>query len=70
MQLGIGLVIGIPVVLAGGRLMASQLYGVKSHDPVILSVTVVALAACTVLAALVPARRAASIDPMQALRME
>jgi predicted permease len=69
-QLGIGLVIGIPVVLAGGRLMASQLYGVKSHDPMILSVAVVALAACAVVAALVPARRAASIDPMQALRTE
>ncbi|MGH9434332.1 MAG: FtsX-like permease family protein, partial [Terriglobia bacterium] len=69
-QLGLGLAIGIPVTLAGGRLMASQLYGVKSHNPVILAVAVAILAACAVVAALVPARRAASIDPVQALRME
>ncbi|HEV2498654.1 MAG TPA: FtsX-like permease family protein, partial [Terriglobia bacterium] len=69
-QLVIGLAIGIPVVLAGGKLMASQLYGVKSHNPVILVVAIVVLAACSVAAALVPSRRAASIDPMQALRME
>jgi predicted permease len=69
-QLAVGLAIGIPVVLAGGRLVASQLYGIKSHDPVILSVAVAVLAACGVLAAVIPARRAASIDPMQALRTE
>ncbi len=69
-QLGIGLAIGVPVALAGGRLMASQLYGVKSHNPLILGIASVVLAACAVLAALVPARRAASIDPMQALRIE
>ncbi|MGH9430946.1 MAG: ABC transporter permease [Terriglobia bacterium] len=69
-QLGLGLAIGIPVTLAGGRLMASQLYGVKSHNPVILAVAVAVLAACAVVAALVPARRAASIDPVQALRSE
>lgn len=69
-QLGIGLAIGIPVALAGGRLAASQLYGVKSYNPVILSIAIAVLAACAVVAALVPARRAASIDPMQALRVE
>jgi predicted permease len=69
-QLGLGLAIGIPVALAGGRLMASQLYGVKSHDPAILGLAVVVLAACALLAAFVPARRAATVDPMQALRTE
>ncbi|MGH9407308.1 MAG: FtsX-like permease family protein, partial [Terriglobia bacterium] len=69
-ELGIGLAIGIPVTLAGGRLVASQLYGVKSHDPLILAVAVAVLAACAVMAALVPAQRAASIAPMQALRVE
>jgi len=69
-QLGLGLAIGIPVALAGGRLAANQLYGVKSHDPAILGLAVVVLAACALLAAFVPARRAASIDPMQALRTE
>jgi macrolide transport system ATP-binding/permease protein len=69
-QLAIGLAVGIPVVLAGGRLMANQLYGVKSHNPFILGLAAVVLAACAVVAALVPARRAASIDPLQALRVE
>jgi predicted permease len=69
-QLGIGLAAGIPVVLAGGRLMASQLYGVKSYDPSILGLAVFVLATCAVLAALFPARRAASVDPLQALRVE
>jgi predicted permease len=69
-QLGLGLAVGIPVALAGGRLVANQLYGVKSHDPVILGLAVVVLAACALLAAFVPARRAATIDPMQALRAE
>ncbi|MGH9378597.1 MAG: ABC transporter permease, partial [Terriglobia bacterium] len=69
-QLVIGLAIGIPVVLAGGKLMANQLYGVKSHNPVILAVAVIVLAICAALAAIIPARRAASIDPMQALRIE
>jgi len=70
LQLGIGLVIGIPVALAGGRLLASQLYGVKSHDPLILGLASSVLAACALCAGFVPARRAASIDPMQALRTE
>ena len=70
LQLGIGLVIGIPVALAGGRLLASQLYGVKSHDPLILGLASWVLAACALCAGFVPARRAASIDPMQALRTE
>ena len=70
LQLCFGLVIGIPVALAGGRLISNQLYGVKSHDPAILALAAVILAACAALAALVPARRAASVDPMRALRTE
>jgi ABC-type antimicrobial peptide transport system permease subunit len=70
LQLGIGLVIAIPVALAGGRLFSSQLYGVKSYDPVILALAAAILAACALFAGFVPARRAASIDPMRALRME
>jgi predicted permease len=70
MQLALGLAIGIPVALAGGRLLAHQLYGVKGHDPLILGSAALVLAACALLAGFVPARRAASIDPMQALRTE
>ena len=69
-QLGLGLAIGIPVALGAGRLLASQLYGVKSRDPVILGLAAAVLAGCALVAAFVPARRAASIDPVQALRTE
>jgi macrolide transport system ATP-binding/permease protein len=69
-QLGLGLSIGIPVALAGGSALASQLYGVKSYDPAILGLAVVALAACAVFAVLIPARRAMRVDPMVALRYE
>jgi predicted permease len=70
LQLGIGLTIGIPVALASSRLIASQLYGVKTDDPAILGLAVLVLAACALGAGLIPARRAASIEPMDALRME
>jgi predicted permease len=67
---GLGLVVGILAALAGGNLVASQLYGVKSYDPLILLVAVLVLLLSTIPAAIVPARRAASIDPMQALRSD
>jgi len=69
-QLGIGLAIGLPAALAAGRLLANRLYGVRSYDPVILLSAALVLAACAVLAGFVPARRAATIDPMRALRVE
>ncbi|MEJ2009498.1 MAG: ABC transporter permease [Acidobacteriota bacterium] len=70
MQLAIGLGIGVPLALAGGRLLSSQLYGVKSYDPWILGLAVIVLLACALVAALVPAGRATRIDPMEALRYE
>lgn len=69
-QVGIGLAIGIPVTIFGGRLMASQLYGVKSHDPFVLVITTIVLAAAAFIAAVIPARRAANTEPMLALRAE
>ena len=62
---GLGLVIGILAALAVGNLVASQLYGVKSHDPLILFVAVLVLPLSAIPAAIVPARRAASIDPFE-----
>ena len=69
-QVLIGLAFGIPLALAGARLMSSQLYGVKSYDPAIIAVAAAILAACALVAGLVPARRATKVDPMVALRYE
>ncbi len=69
-QLGLGLVVGIPLALAGGRLLSSQLYGVTTRDPWTLGLATAVLAVSALAAAFVPARRAASIDPMRALRIE
>jgi predicted permease len=66
----LGLALGIPAALLGARLIASQLFDVKSYDPVIFGSATVVLALCAIAAAYLPARRAASIDPMQALRTE
>jgi predicted permease len=70
LQVGIGLAIGIPVTIFGGRLMASQLYGIKPSDPLVLLITTVVLAAAAFVAAVIPARRAANTEPMLALRTE
>jgi predicted permease len=70
LQVGLGLVLGLPAALVAGRLMKSQLYGVGSYDPWALAGATLVLALCAILAGLVPARRAASIEPMQALRTE
>ncbi|HEV2468100.1 MAG TPA: ABC transporter permease [Candidatus Sulfotelmatobacter sp.] len=66
----IGLAIGVPVSLLGGRLMQTQLYGVHIYDPVTLLGAVFVLSAFAALAGFIPARRAASIEPMSALRTE
>jgi predicted permease len=67
---GIGLALGILLSLVGGRFMADQLYGVRSYDPLSILIAVVVLTLAAALAGFIPARRAASIEPMQALRME
>jgi predicted permease len=67
---GVGLALGIPIALVGGRLMRSQLYGVHAYDPLTLFIAVVALGASAAFAGFIPARRAASIEPMKALRIE
>jgi predicted permease len=69
-QIGLGLVLGIPCALLAGHYMKSQLYGVESYDPIALIGATAILTACAIAAGLIPARRAASIEPMQALRIE
>ncbi len=70
LQILIGLAIGIPVSIGCARLIASQLYQVKGWDPAVLAGSIAALAACALVASMVPARRAASINPVTALRVE
>jgi ABC-type antimicrobial peptide transport system permease subunit len=65
-----GLVIGIPSALAAGRLIEAQLFGVKASDAFVIVGAATALAFAAMLAAYLPARRAAAIDPLQALRVE
>jgi ABC-type antimicrobial peptide transport system permease subunit len=69
-QIAFGLALGIPAALFAGHLMASQLYGVGAYDPLALAAAMATLALCATIAGFIPARRAASIEPMQALRIE
>jgi predicted permease len=69
-QVALGLVLGIPIVMIGARYLANQLYLVKSYDPLSLLVAIGVLSAAAMIAGLIPARRAASIDPMRALRSD
>jgi predicted permease len=66
----VGLVLGLPLAVGAGRLISAQLYGVSSWDPFALTLAAVALAACSFVAAIIPANRAASIQPMNALRID
>jgi predicted permease len=66
----VGLGLGLPLAIGAGRLISAQLYGVSSWDPLALTVAAGALAICSFFAAMIPANRAASISPMNALRIE
>ncbi|MCU1313411.1 MAG: hypothetical protein JWM54_1168 [Acidobacteriaceae bacterium] len=69
-QVGLGLLLGIPLALALGRLMAAHLYQVSSSNPLVLATSLLTLLAAAVLAAFIPARRAAAIEPIEALRIQ
>jgi ABC-type antimicrobial peptide transport system permease subunit len=68
--LAIGVAVGIPVTLAAGRLVQSQLFGLSPSDPVTVAVAVLFIGVVTLLAAYLPARRASRVDPVVALRFE
>jgi ABC-type antimicrobial peptide transport system permease subunit len=65
-----GAAVGLVAALALARLLGSLLYGVSAHDPAIFATVPLLLALVAVLATLVPARRAAAVDPARALRAE
>ena len=67
---GISIVVTLPIAFVLSRALRTQLYNVSSADPVVIASGIVLVAMVVALAALLPARRAASIEPMQALRTE
>jgi ABC-type antimicrobial peptide transport system permease subunit len=69
-QLAFGLALGIPASLFIGKLMTSLLFHVSGYDPLILAAASLVLTICAAAAAFIPAVRAASLDPVRALRTE
>jgi predicted permease len=63
-----GIVLGLPLAVGAGYLLSAQLYGVRYWDPLALAAGGLSLAACAFVAAVIPARRAATIPPIRALR--
>jgi putative ABC transport system permease protein len=68
--IAIGLAIGAAGALVLGRLLSSQLDNVGSFDPLVLAAAVIGLGGAALVASWLPARRAASADPLRAIREE
>jgi len=69
-QVSVGLGIGIPAAIGAGKLMTVQLFGVEPWDPVMLAIATLLLGLGTLVASMIPAWRAARVEPMTALRTE
>jgi ABC-type antimicrobial peptide transport system permease subunit len=65
-----GLLLGLPLTWAVGRFLTSQLYGINQSDPTVITVAILFLGLAALIAAVIPALRASSISPLQALRVE
>ena len=70
MLVGAGFALSVPAVYAGSRMVSTMLYGVRPLDPAALGTAAVVLVGSALLAVFLPARRAAKLDPMVALRCE
>ena len=68
--LGIGIVAGLAITMAASRTAESLLYGLQPNDPLTLAAAVITLLVIGLASAYVPARRAAAVDPLTALRQE
>ncbi|HET7697079.1 MAG TPA: ADOP family duplicated permease [Vicinamibacterales bacterium] len=69
-QVAAGVAIGMPLTLMAGRILASRLFGVTGHDPLVIAAGLALLGVSAAIAALLPAARAATMDPVRALRIE
>ncbi|HEY3704699.1 MAG TPA: FtsX-like permease family protein [Terracidiphilus sp.] len=70
MLLVIGVGLGLPLTLAATKAIKHQLFGLSAIDPVALLTAIAVVSAMTILATWIPARRAARVDPLTALRYE
>jgi ABC-type antimicrobial peptide transport system permease subunit len=70
LMVAIGVAVGIPITLAGRRVVTNMLFGLRGTDAASLVGSVVALILVSIMAGYLPARRAAQVDPMVALRYE
>jgi ABC-type antimicrobial peptide transport system permease subunit len=68
--IALGVVVGIPLAIGSMRLLQHHLTATAAGDPLAIAMAVTVLTLCGVAAALIPARRASRIDPIQALRQE
>ena len=68
--ISVGVVLGLGAAIAATRLLTSLLYGVSAVDPITYAAVSAGLASAALLACYLPARRAASVDPVTALRSE
>jgi len=65
-----GLLVGIPLALAAGRFLGSQLYGLNPYNPAVIAAAVLTLGFSALVASLIPAIRAGLVSPSEALRAE
>jgi predicted permease len=65
-----GILLGVPAALAGGRMISARLFGVRPTDPMTIAAASFLMIGAAALAGFLPARRAARVDPMAALRHE